>query len=394
MSCLPPEEGASHAENQPLPYRTNQRRARRLQASARRYTLPYRDVVRAKIVLMAAEGLDNDEIAVRLDTPPGDRLASGASGSSSKDCPGSRSSPEEAGPQSFPPEVVVAVKALACELPALGGAVVAVARADIGTEVASTRDRRRDLRDHDLALAVRPTPSGRGVSLVDLPPRPGLRAQGRPRARPVRRPRGRASRWANGTTSSPPTRRPASRPGSAPPHRSPGSTRATMRVEHEYDRGGALAYLAAWDVHRAKLFGRCEPTTGIEPFGRLVEQVMTTSPTPRPAGCSGSSTTASSTGGALGRPHATALGPTSFSCISPVHASWLNQIEIYFSIVQRKVLTPNDFADLAEVEARLLGFQDHYERTARPFEWSFTRADLDAVLAKIQGQHPSMAEAA
>ena len=41
---------------------------RELEARARRYTLPYRDVVRAKIVLMAAEGLDNDEIAARLDT--------------------------------------------------------------------------------------------------------------------------------------------------------------------------------------------------------------------------------------------------------------------------------------------------------------------------------------
>jgi transposase len=39
-----------------------------LEARARRYTLPYRDVVRARIVLMAAEGLDNDEIATRLDT--------------------------------------------------------------------------------------------------------------------------------------------------------------------------------------------------------------------------------------------------------------------------------------------------------------------------------------
>ena len=51
-----------------------------------------------------------------------------------------------------------------------------------------------------------------------------------------------------------------------------------MRVEHEYDRGGALQYLAAWDVHRAKIFGRCEPKTGIEPFGRLVEQVMHVEP--------------------------------------------------------------------------------------------------------------------
>src|SRR5215213_35029 len=51
-----------------------------------------------------------------------------------------------------------------------------------------------------------------------------------------------------------------------------------MRVEHEYERGGALAYLAAWDVRRAKVFGRCESTTGIEPFGRLVEQVMVQEP--------------------------------------------------------------------------------------------------------------------
>jgi hypothetical protein len=57
----------------------------------------------------------------------------------------------------------------------------------------------------------------------------------------------------------------------------PAAARA-MGVEHEYDRDGALAYLAAWDVHRAKLFGRCEPTTGIAPFGRLVEQVMCQEP--------------------------------------------------------------------------------------------------------------------
>jgi hypothetical protein len=79
----------------------------------------------------------------------------------------------------------------------------------------------------------------------------------------------------------------------------------------------------------------------------------------------------------------------------PVHASWLNQIEIYFSVVQRKVLTPNDFTDLAEVKARLLDFQDHYERIARPFEWKFTRADLDTLLAKLQRQSsPSTTEAA
>ena len=51
-----------------------------------------------------------------------------------------------------------------------------------------------------------------------------------------------------------------------------------MRVEHEYERGGALGYLVAWEVRRARLVGRCEATTGIVPFGRLVEQVMASEP--------------------------------------------------------------------------------------------------------------------
>jgi len=57
----------------------------------------------------------------------------------------------------------------------------------------------------------------------------------------------------------------------------PGKARA-MRVEHDYRRGGSLAYLAAWDVHRGQVTGRCEPTTGIAPFSRLAEQVMTAEP--------------------------------------------------------------------------------------------------------------------
>jgi hypothetical protein len=68
---------------------------------------------------------------------------------------------------------------------------------------------------------------------------------------------------------------------------------------------------------------------------------------------------------------------------TPVHASWLNQIEIYFSIIQRKVLTPNDFASLAELEQRLLAFQQHYEKIATPFSWTFTRQDLAEVMAKL-----------
>ena len=67
----------------------------------------------------------------------------------------------------------------------------------------------------------------------------------------------------------------------------------------------------------------------------------------------------------------------------PVHASWLNQIEVFFSIVQRKVLTPNDFPSLAVLRERLLAFQTHYEAIAKPFEWKFTRRDLEQLLQKL-----------
>ena len=68
---------------------------------------------------------------------------------------------------------------------------------------------------------------------------------------------------------------------------------------------------------------------------------------------------------------------------TPIHASWFNQAEIYFSVVQRKVLTPNDFADLDTLEQRLVAFGRRYEQIAAPFEWKFTRQDLDRLLARI-----------
>ena len=68
---------------------------------------------------------------------------------------------------------------------------------------------------------------------------------------------------------------------------------------------------------------------------------------------------------------------------TPVHASWLNQAEIYFSVAQRKVLTPNDFPDLDTLEQQLLAFGRRYEQIATPFEWKFTRRDLTQLLHKL-----------
>jgi hypothetical protein len=155
------------------------------------------------------------------------------------------------------------------------------------------------------------------------------------------------------------------------------------RVEFEYERGGALQYLAAWDVHRAKVFGRCEPATEIEPFGRLVEQVMTTEPYASARRVFWVVDNGSSHRGNAACVRLSARWPNAQLVHVPVHASWLNQVEIYFSVIQRKVLTPNDFADLAAVESRLGAFERRYEQAAVPFEWKFTRKDLAKLMAKL-----------
>jgi hypothetical protein len=157
----------------------------------------------------------------------------------------------------------------------------------------------------------------------------------------------------------------------------------TTRVEHEYERCGAWAYLAALDVHRAKLFGRCETSTGIDPFGRLVDQVMTQEPYRSARRVFWILDNGSSHRGAASVRRLQAQYPHLIPVHGPVHASWLNQIEIYFSILQRKALTPNDLPCLEAAEQRLLRFQDHYESIAKPFEWKFTRQDLAEMMKKV-----------
>ena len=169
---------------------------------------------------------------------------------------------------------------------------------------------------------------------------------------------------------------------------------AVMQVEHEYARGGAWAYLAAWDVHRAQLFGRCEVTTGIAPFERLVAQVMAQAPYRTATRVFWIVDNGSAHRGTAAAARLQARWPTIVLVHTPLHASWLNQIEIYFSVVQRKVLTPNVFASLADLEDHLLRFQAYYVQHAQPFQWRFTRDDLLALLARLDPPAPALAQAA
>src|SRR6266545_565656 len=168
-----------------------------------------------------------------------------------------------------------------------------------------------------------------------------------------------------------------------------------MKVEHEYERKGAWAYLAAWDVHRAKLFGRCEAKGGIDPFDRLVAQVMGQEPYRSARRVFWIMDNGSSHRGNTSVQRLQSRYANVQVVHGPVHASWLNQIEVYFSIIQRKVLTPNDFPNLETVADRLERFERHYEGIAKPFEWKFTRDDLNELLQRLQpSSQPATALAA
>jgi transposase len=360
--------------------RASERRA--LKQAARSQAVPHRQVVRARIVLDAAAGLPNALIARRIGVTP-NTVRKWRKRFCTHGYMGLRDRPRPGRPRVFAAAVVVEVKAIACELPATRNVPVSrwslaelraeVIASGLAAEVSTATVRRwldedaiKPWQHRSWVFPRDPDFAAKAARVLDLYARV---FQGQALGS------GEYVISADEKTSIQARCR-------CHPTLPPGRSRV-MRVEHEYERGGALAYLAAWDVHRARLFGRCESTTGIEPFGRLVAQVMTVEPY-----CSaervfwvvdnGSSHRGQASVDRLERQWANLR-----LVHLPVHASWLNQIEIYFSVVQRKVLAPNDFTELAEVEARLLAFQRRYEQTAVPFDWRYTRADLDRLLRRL-----------
>jgi transposase len=363
-----------------------------LEQRARSYTAAHHQVVRAKIVLMAADGLENTAIAARLDTRP-QVVSLWRKRFYQEGLVGLKDRQRTGRPRVFPPLAVVTVKALACELPAETGvplsrwsapelAVEAVARGVVESISASAVRRwlaadalkpwqyRSWIYPRDPDFATKATraldlyagfwdgkPRGERDFVICADEKTSIQARCR-----------------------------------CHPTLPPGKARM-MRVEHEYQRKGALAYLAAYDVHHARVLGRLEPTTGIEPFARLVAQVMTTEPYAGAERVFWVVDNGSSHRGKASIERMTKAWPTARLVHLPVHASWLDQIEIFFSILQRKVLTPNDLTDLDALTERVLAFQDRYNTTATPFDWKFTRADLDRLLERIAAHEPAPAPA-
>src|SRR4051794_13520869 len=354
---------------------------------ARSQRRPHRDVQRAAIVLAAAEETTNAEIARRLDiccdTVRKWRArfcAEGLAGLADRARPGRR--------RTFPATAEAEVKALACALPAETGAPLARwSAAELAAEAV----------DRGLVEAISPSTVARWLAADAIRPwrhRSGIFPRDPDFAVKAARVLDLYARiWAGQPLNSDEyvlcadektqLQALSRRHPDLPP--APGRPR---RTEFEYRRRGTLAYLAAYDPHRAHVIGRTAPTTGIVPFAELVEQVMSSQPYASAARVFWIVDNGSSHQG----PHAVLrMGrtwPTACLVHLPIHASWLNQIEIFFSIVQRKVIKPQNFADLKELTARLLAFQDRYNTTAELFDWHFGRKSLDRLLQRLTVHEP------
>lgn len=363
-----------------------------LERLARSETRPFREVQRARMILYSAGGETDGWIAERLDCTPEcvgkwrRRFGSGR-------LEGLTDLKRAGRPRRSPPEQVAEVKAIACELPATHGLPLGrFTRTELhrlvierGVTDASATTIWRWL--HDAAIKpwqVRswlfprdPDFAPKAARVLDLYAR---RFEGR-RLRP--------DEYVISADEKSQLQALGRRHRTLPPE--PG--RQSL-VEFEYRRGGTLAYLAAWDVHHANLFGRVEEKTGIAPFGRLVEQVMASEPYASARRVFWVVDNGSSHAGRRSIERLEGTYENLRLIHLPVHASWLNQIELYFSIVQRKALTPNDFGSLEELSERLLDFQHRYAEIARPFEWTFTGSDLEGVLAKIADREPKLRLAA
>ncbi len=356
-----------------------------LEARVRSPCTEQRVALRARIVLMAAEGRPNVVTAEKLGVAPNTVLKWRKRFSCEK-LAGLADRPRAGRPPAFGSEVVAQVKAIACELPVQRGVPLSrYATADIAAQAIAegvvavisrstvarwlAKDALQPWRHRSWIFPRDPRFAEKAAVVLDLYQR---RFRGR-RLRPDE-----FVLCADEKTSI------QARCRCHPTL--PAAARRVMRVEHEYERKGALAYMAAWDVHRAALLGRTESTTGIEPFRRLVAEVMSTEPYASARRVFWVVDNGSSHRGEAAINRLRREWPTLRLVHLPVHASWLNQIEIVFSIVQRKVLTPNDIPDLKALATRLKGFETLFNATAQPFDWRFGRAELEALLSRLDRQ--------
>jgi transposase len=370
------------ASSSPFKIELTAKQREELERRARSYTAPYWQVVRAKVVLLAANGMANSEVAQQVGTSP-QVVHRWRKRFCEQGLEALKDRPRSGRPRVFPSQVSVEVKALACQLPAttgaplsrwscaelarelmLRGVVAFISAATVWRTLA--KDAIRPWYHRMWIFPRDPAFAQKAARVLDLYARV---FEGQPLG-------------GNEFVICADEKTSVQARCRCHPSLPPGRARL-MRVEHEYERKGAVAYMAAYDVHRAKVFGRCEETTGILPFGRLVEQVMTAEPYASAERVFWVVDNGSSHRGQASIDRLEGQWPTLRLVHLPVHASWLDQVEIYFSVVQRKVVSPNDFFDTDAIASTLASFEDRYNAVSEPFDWRFTRDDLDKLLARI-----------
>ena len=343
----------------------------------------WRDRLRAQIVLAAAQGRDNARIAARLGVAV-DTVRKWRGRFAERGLPGLEDLPRSGRPRRISEADRAAVVALACQLPAATGvplsrwtgpelAAELTAQCLVSAPISVTSLLRILAenpvrpwqyqswiypRDPDFAAKAtvvldlyqgfyQGKPLGPGDRILSFDAKPSIQARGRI-------------------------------------HQTlPAAPGKPARVEHEYVRHGALALLAGLDIQTGQVFASTPRTTGIAPFMDLAGQVMArpeykNAPRVFVIVDNGSDHRGQAAIDRLRKAH-----PNAIMIHTPVHASWLNQIEIFFSIIQKKVVSPNDFASLEQLSGTLLAFVTRYNQTAKPFNWKFTAADLTDLLRRI-----------
>jgi hypothetical protein len=355
----------------------------RLKALAYSHTAGYQQVIRARIVRDAAHGYSNAKIAGRQGVHV-DTVRYWRGRYADEGLPGLADRRRSGRPARFTPVQVAEVKALACQLPAEAGLPLSRwSCPDLAGEVVA----------HGIVPAISASTIRRILAADTIKPwqhQSWIFIRDPHFATKATRVLDLYARRYNGIALGPDEYVLSSDEKTSiqarcrcHPTLPPGAAR-TMRINHEYDRGGALAYLAAYDVHQAHVFSHCTAKTGIVPFMTLAEKVMTQEPYASAKRVFWVVDNGSSHRGQAAIDRLAKRFPNAVMVHTPVHASWLNQVEIFFSIVQRKVVTPNDFTSLDQVEDRLTAFERRYNATARPFRWKFTPADLEDLMARIE----------
>lgn len=365
----------------------------RLEATLRRTSAPHRDVVRSRIALLAERGTSNHQIARTLGCAlqtvktwrkrfVQDRLAA------------LDDRPRSGRPRRFPARTLATLKAIACELPAERGLPLSrFSLAEIHAELRKER--------------LKPLPSR--TTLWRVLHQDGIRPwfyrtwihKRAPdfleKAGPVldlyegqweRRPLGLSDHviCADEKTGIQLLRRKVAT--RAPRPREPG------KVEFEYDRKGTLCFQGALDVRRGRVFGGFPERNTAEAFRGFVSGVMEEEPYASASRVfwvtdNGSAHHPKSFG-----PWLTTAFPQARAVHTPVHASWVDQEELFLAILTKKALTPRDFTNREEAEARIRGFLARWNRHPRPFRWTYTREDLRADLKRWSEEEPKSSKPA